>query len=78
MSEETTKPIAEQISASLSDALFRANHAKGVLILMATDDDTIWTFSAGDLVVKLGLIRMAVHKGQEMVDESIHVEEDDE
>lgn len=77
MSDETTKTIAEQISASLSEALFKANKAKGVLILMATDDDTIWTFSAGDLVVKLGLIRMAAHKGQEMVDESTHVEDDE-
>jgi len=78
MNDETTQTIAEQISASLSEALFKANKAEGVLILLALDDDSIWTFSAGDLVVKLGLVKMAAHKGQEMFDESIHSEDDED
>jgi hypothetical protein len=75
MSDERTKTMPEQIAASLSDALFKANHAKGVLILMATDDDSIWTFYAGDFVVKLGLIEAARHKADELWAESTHVEE---
>jgi hypothetical protein len=60
------KTVQEEISAFLSDALLRSNHAKGVLVILATDDDTIWTSIAGDLVTKLGLLNVAALKGTDL------------
>jgi hypothetical protein len=64
--EEKKTTIQEDISAFLSDALLRSNNAKGVLVILATNDDTIWTSIAGDLVTKLGLLHAAVLKGTDL------------
>jgi hypothetical protein len=68
---ESDKSIQDSVRDSLSDALFRANHSKGILIVMAMDDDSLFTFTAGDFITKLGLFAAAEKKSVDIWD---HVE----
>jgi len=77
MSEDdsVTKSPSEEVSESLSRALFEARKAKGIIIVMAMDDDTIWSYASGDLVTRLGLSLAASMKAKEAWENSDDVEE---
>jgi hypothetical protein len=62
-SEETS--IQQDISGALADAMVRAGKSTAVLITMAMDDGTIWNFSAGTLIEKLGLIKAVELRARE-------------
>lgn len=55
MSEET-KDVKEKIANHLSDALFRSKQARGLVIGIEMEDGTSWTYRAGSLVCRMGLI----------------------
>ena len=55
MMADTT--VQQDIAGALADAMIRAGKACAVLVTMAMDDGTIWNFSAGSLIEKLGLAK---------------------
>jgi hypothetical protein len=73
---ESKSSIQDSVRDSLSDALFRANHSKGILIIMAMDDDSLFTFSAGDFVTKLGLFEAARRKVNDLWESSVRTSDE--
>jgi hypothetical protein len=53
---EETKDVKERIANHLSDALFRSKQARGIVIGLEMEDGTSWTYRAGSLVCRMGLI----------------------
>lgn len=64
MEEETT--IQQDIARYLSECLVKAHKMKGIMIIVAYDTDEIWSYGAGDLITRLGLLKSAELKAAEM------------
>jgi hypothetical protein len=78
--KEDTRTIPDQISDALSQALFQSNGANGIIIVMSMKDNSVWTYSGGDLITRMGLVKAVEEKGSDMWAESaVDIgEEDDE
>ena len=68
--EEEKMTVSQDVSATLSAALIKASNAKGVIIAIAMEDDSIWFHTAGDLVTKLGLVKALERKAETMYEDA--------
>jgi hypothetical protein len=61
---ETT--VQQDISGALADAMMQAGKATAIVISMAMGDGSIWNFSAGSLIEKLGLVKAFEFRSAEL------------
>lgn len=70
--------VSQDVSATLASALVKAANAKGVIIAIAMEDDSIWFHTAGDLCTKLGLVKGLEFKAAAMFEDAPTEENEDE
>ena len=77
MNSEAPRTVAQEVSDAISECLFKAKEARGIIIAVATPGGGVMTFGAGDFVTKLGLYRALQEKGTELWDDDAEEEDTD-
>ncbi len=60
------RSAAQTVSDVLTEAVFKAKNARGVIVAIATEVGSILTMGAGDFVTKLGLYKGLEEKAKEL------------
>ena len=72
------KTAAQDVSDVLTETMFRAVKAKGIVVAFADEDGAIHTRASGDFVTKLGLYRALEEKGHECWDDADDLTEEED